>query len=275
MSSRITLYRGGSRTITDTTLLEFIGERASWDGDYESVEVKRALSPTNFPGIDYSLNPYGGCEHGCLYCYATGYTHSDPATWRVVRVRRNIRNRLVRELPSASGTIGIGTSTDPYQYAEGRFRLTRSCIEVLSDKDVPFKVFTKSDLVTRDIDILSESRCQVSITFTTVDDRISMMTEPGAPLPGKRLKAARMLCDAGIPTVALIAPVMSSLEGSERRLLESILDTGIERITCDPLNLRNVDTTRLDRMRIGPSAKAMQDLLEQGRLLDADVSDEY
>lgn len=262
-------------TTIETTLMEFMDEGPSWDGPFELVEAKRALSPTNFPRVEYSLNPYGGCEHGCIYCYATGYTHSDPSRWRVVRVRRNIAERLARELPAVTGRVAIGTSTDPYQYAEGRFRLTRSCIEVLRHRKVPFTVLTKSDLVTRDIDLLSDSDCCVSITFTGLDERISRMTEPGAPLPSRRLDAARELVDAGVHTVGLIAPVMSCLHGQEEDLVRAILDTGIETITCDPLNTRNVDTARLDRMSIGRSNEVMDRLLDAGRAMGADVTDDY
>ena len=256
-------------------MLEFYGEKPSWDGPFEFVEVKRALSPTNFPRVTHSLNPYGGCEHGCIYCYAVGYTHSDLSRWRVVRVRRNIVDRLSKELPAVSGRVGIGTSTDPYQYAEGRFRLTRSCIDLLRDRGVPYTVLTKSDLVLRDIDILSESDCTVSVTLTNIDDRVSRMTEPGAPLPSQRLKAVGELCDSGIDTVVLIAPVMSSLEGHEEELVRRIADTGVRKVTCDPLNIRNVDTSRLDRMGIGRSVTAMERLLHHGRVHGLDISDDY
>jgi DNA repair photolyase len=145
----------------------------------------------------------------------------------------------------------------------------------LKDKGVPYTILTKSDLILRDIDILSESDCTVSITLTNCDDRVSKMTEPGAPLPSDRLRTVRELCDSGIDTVVLIAPVMSSLEGHEEELVRRIADTGVRRVTCDPLNVRNVDTTRLDRMGIGRSVKAMEGLLHHGRKHGLDISDDY
>lgn len=227
---------------------------------YTTVRCTRALSPSGLPGLDYALNPYGGCEHGCIYCYAPGTTHSDVSSWRVVRVKSNIPERLARELPSVEGTIGIGTVTDPYQYAERRFRLTQMCLEILSAKNRRIHIHTKSDLVTRDIGLLSEMDAVVGMTITNIDDRISKMTEPGAPLPGARLKALGELVDAGIRSYALIAPVMSTLEGRESELMDAIAATGARVVYHDPLNLRNVDTARLDRMGIGPSPRARRTL---------------
>ena len=255
--------------------MEFLGDKPDWNGEFRVVDIKKALSPSGYPQIDYALNPYGGCEHGCIYCYATGYTHSEPDTWRVVRVRRNIAERLAKELPNVSGTIGIGTSTDPYQYAEKRFMLTRSCLEVLRNRGFRYKIHTKSDLVVRDIDILSDMEGTVSMTVTTLDDRISRMTEPGAPLPSARIDAVTKLVDAGIDTVALIAPVMSTLNGHEEEMIRALKDTGIKIATCDPLSLRYVDSTRLDRMGIHPSPESSSSLITWGKRLGLDVSDKF
>ena len=239
------------------------------------VDCRRALSPSGLPGLDYALNPYTGCEHGCVYCYAPGVTHNDPRTWRVVRVKRNIPDRLSKELPAVEGVIGIGTVTDPYQYAERRFRLTQMCLEVLRDRGRRVHIHTKSDLVLRDLGILADMDVRVGITVTNIDDRISKMTEPGAPLPGARMSALRGLVDAGVDCYALIAPVMSTLEGRERELLEAIADTGATRVFHDPLNLRNVDPSRLGRMGIGPSPSARMRIGELGRELGLDVSDSF
>ena len=202
-------------------------------------------------------------------------THNDPRTWRVVRVKRNIPDRLSKELPAVEGVIGIGTVTDPYQYAERRFRLTQMCLEVLRDRGRRVHIHTKSDLVLRDLGILADMDVRVGITVTNIDDRISKMTEPGAPLPGARMSALRGLVDAGVDCYALIAPVMSTLEGRERELLEAIADTGATRVFHDPLNLRNVDPSRLGRMGIGPSPSARMRIGELGRELGLDVSDSF
>lgn len=242
---------------------------------YETVECRKALSPSGLPGLDYALNPYTGCEHGCVYCYAPGVTHNDLRTWRVVRVKRNIPERLARELPAVDGVIGVGTVTDPYQYAERKFRLTQMCLEILHDRNRRVHIHTKSDLVVRDLDLLRDMDARVGITITNIDDRISKMTEPGAPLPGARLSALRELVEAGVDCYALIAPVMSTLEGRERELMEAIADTGARCVFHDPLNLRNVDTSRLERMGIGPSPMARRRIGEAGREMGLDVSDSF
>lgn len=263
------------RTITDTTLTDFIEGRGEWDGVFETVECRRALSPSGLPGLDYALNPYTGCEHGCLYCYAPGVTHSDPGTWRVVRVKRNIPERLARELPGVEGTIGVGTVTDPYQYAERRFRLTQMCLEILRDRSRKVHIHTKSDLILRDLDILRSMDCVVGMTITNTDPRISRMTEPGAPLPEARLHALSELVDSGISAYALVAPVMSSLEGREAELLEAIASTGARTVFHDPLNLRNVDASRLERMGIGPSPRVRRRLDALGDTMGIRVSGDF
>lgn len=239
---------------------EFTGEALEWEGEFRFVDCSRALNPSGLPEYDYALNPYGGCEHGCVYCYAVEHTHADPETWRVVRVKRNIADRLAKELPYANGTIGLGTVTDPYQAAEGRFRLSRACLEVLASRGRTVRVLTKSDLVLRDAGLLREMDAEVGITVTGLDDRISRMTEPGAPLPSARLRALSELIDRGVRAFALVAPLMSSVEGREAELADAIRDTGVRFIECDGLNTRAmgpVSTARLERMGIRRSPEAV------------------
>ncbi len=237
-------------------LIEFENADA-WNGEYRLIQCKRALSPSRLPEMDYALNPYSGCEHGCVYCYAPEVTHSDPGTWRVVGVKVNIVERVVSELPGLSGTIGIGTVTDPYQAAEARFMLTRNCLENMAGRGFPIHLHTKSDLVLRDIDLLKMFEGQVAVTLTTCDDRISRITEPGAPLPGVRWRALKELTDAGINTYALIAPVLDCLEGLEEEFSDMVAATGVKRAALDPLNLRPLMSKRLERMGIGRSDTAL------------------
>lgn len=258
-------------TSTDMTLLDFTVERREWDGVFEYVDCRKALSPSRLPEMDYALNPYMGCEHGCLYCYGPGVVHADTSTWRVVRVKRNIPERLSRELPSADGIIGIGTVTDPYQYAEGRFMLTRMCLEVIARNDREIHMHTKSDLITRDAELLSTIRGVVGITVTTLDDRISKMTEPGAPLPAERLEAMTVLHDAGVRVYALVAPVMSTLDGHCGELADAIRATGVDIVYYNPLHFRNVDPSRIMRMGISGSETAERELLAEGRNKGLDI----
>ncbi len=238
---------------------------------FEYTECRRALSPSGLPDMDYALNPYLGCEHGCLYCYGPGVLHAEASTWRVVRVKRNIPERLARELPAVDGIIGIGTVTDPYQYAESRFRLTLRCLEVLHRRDREIHLHTKSDLVARDADLLASIRGVVGVTVTTMDDRVSRMTEPGAPLPRDRLSAMAALHDAGVSVYALVAPVLSTLEGHEAELLDAIRDTGVRTVYYNPLHFRNVDPSRMMRMGISGSDTARSALEDGGRSRGLDI----
>ncbi len=247
------------------TLLDFLPEKGNWDGEYMLTECRRALSPSAAsPSVQYALNPYGGCEHGCVYCYAPGVTHSNPSTWRVIRVKTNIAQRLSRELPAVEGsTIAIGTVTDPYQYAERRFMLTRSCLEVMKPRKNGVVVLTKSDLVTRDIDLFQKLGSSVYVTVTSVDDRFSKQMEPGAPLPEKRLEAMKELFSEGVDTIANISPVSSLLECHEADLVEAIASTGVRKVMVDNLDLRHIDGAAMERRGMAPSRKAMDALKKE------------
>ncbi len=177
-----------------------------------------------------------------------------------MKVRSNIASRLAKELVNLHGTVGIGTVTAPYQYAERRFKLTRRCLEVLKAAGMRVHIHTKSDLITRDTDLISEMEGEVGITITTLEDRISHITEPGAPLPFKRLQALESLTEAGIDTYALVGPVLSSLEGHEEEFVEAVVSTGTKRMCLDKLNLRPKMSERLERMNIQGSEKALENI---------------
>ena len=130
---------------------------------------------------------------------------------------------------------------------------------------------TKSDLIVRDAELLSTIKGVVGITLTTLDDRISKMTEPGAPLPSKRIEAMTRLHDAGVRAYALVAPVMSTLEGHEGELLDAIKETGVEIVYYNPLHFRNVDPSRMMRMGISGSERSESALVREGRLRGLDV----
>ena len=257
-----------------TRLPEF-QNRDRWDGVYETVTCRRALSPSGLPGIDYALNPYGGCEHGCVYCYAPEVTHSPWDTWRVVRVRVNRADRLAAELPGLSGTVGIGTVTDPYQGAEARFMLTRRCLEVLSARRFPVHVHTKSDLVLRDTDLLSGMKCIVGVTVTGLDERGSKILEPGAPMPEARLRAIKRLSDAGIRVYALIGPVLDRLEGQEEEFCDAVAAAGAKEAVLDRLNPRTELSARLARMGVSGSPAALGKIRDGLEARGISVSDAF
>lgn len=260
--------------MTTTNLLEF-GNAGLWDGPYEVAKCRRALSPSKLPGIDYALNPYGGCEHGCIYCYAPEVTHTSWKEWRVVKVRGNIVERLAAELPGLKGTVGIGTVTDPYQYAEKRFMLTRMCLEELKRKDFRIHIHTKSDLILRDLELIASMRGEVGVTVTGLDERRSKMTEPGAPMPSKRLETLTALSEARVDVYALIGPVLDHLEGHEKEFVDAVAATGAKRAVIDALNLRPELSERLDRMGIRGSEQARANIKALLRSKGIAVSDVF
>ena len=177
------------------------------------VRATTALPRSNLPGMDYALNPYVGCEHDCVYCFAPDMLHKDAAKWgKEVAIRSNLPTLLAKEIRSKRGVIGIGTVTDPYQPLEKSCLLTRKCLMEIIRHDNPISILTKSDLVVRDIELITATkRPEVGITITSVDDRISQAFEPGAPLPSRRLEALAKLTTAGLNTYAMIGPVLPLL----------------------------------------------------------------
>ncbi len=149
---------------------------------------------------------------------------------------------LERELRGKKrGVVGISTVTDPYQPAEKKFRLTRSCLEVLSSKNFPVCIQTKSSLVLRDLDLIKGfGEKEVGFTVTTLDERISGIIEPGASPPADRLNALKKLSDEGVPTWAFIGPMMPGAVGKKELadVLEAVKDAGISHVMLDRLRLK-------------------------------------
>jgi DNA repair photolyase len=215
-----------------------------WDLDEEqpaldtvvSTETVRTLMARNdSPDIsfDRSINPYRGCEHGCVYCFARP-THSflglSPGLDFETRltVKGNAAEALERELAKPGyqpRTIALGTATDPYQPIERRYEITRRVLEVLDRANHPVGIVTKSALVTRDVDILARmaerNLVKVAVSVTTLDARRARTMEPRASTPARRLDAIRTLAAAGVPTMVMVAPIVPALTDHE---LEAILE---------------------------------------------------
>jgi|GEM_PF-1092027 DNA repair photolyase len=174
--------------------------------------AKHALTKTGL-AFTFALNPYRGCEHGCVYCYAP-YVLKEQRQWgRFVEVKKNISELLLGELRKirSCDVVGIGTVTDAYQPSEKKFGVTRKCIELLANAGKKFVIQTKSALVLRDIEILAKARCEVGFTITTLDSALAASLEPHASLPDERLHALKVLSDAGIKTFVFIGPVFPPL----------------------------------------------------------------
>lgn len=201
------------------------------------VEKPRTIITRNeSPDIsfDRSINPYRGCEHGCVYCFARP-THAfmglSPGLDFESKLfaKPDAARMLDRELSKPGyqpRTIAIGTNTDPYQPIEKQYRIMREILEVLEARGHPVGIVTKSALVTRDIDILSRMAerglAKVALSVTTLDRMLARTMEPRASTPTKRLEAIRQLSDAGVPASVMVAPIVPGLNDAE---LERILDS--------------------------------------------------
>ncbi|MCG8694088.1 MAG: PA0069 family radical SAM protein [Minwuiales bacterium] len=197
--------------------------------------IARNTSPD--VGFDRSINPYRGCEHGCIYCFARP-THAflglSPGLDFESRLlyKPEAATLLLRELSHPKyrcRTIAMGTNTDPYQPIERDFEITRQILEVLEECNHPVSIVTKSHLITRDLDILSrmaaKGLAKVGVSVTTLDRDLARRMEPRASTPAKRLEALRTLSGAGVPTIVMFAPAIPALNADE---MESILEAGKE-----------------------------------------------
>ncbi|WEZ84223.1 PA0069 family radical SAM protein [Rhizobium sp. 32-5/1] len=197
---------------------------------------RSVISRNDSPDIpfDRSINPYRGCEHGCIYCFARpthAYMGLSPGLDFEAKLfaKPDAAKLLERELAKPGykvRPIAIGTNTDPYQPVEKEWRIMRQILEVLAKADHPVMIVTKSAMVMRDIDILApmaaKGLAKVGISVTTLDRKLARSMEPRASTPSKRLEAVRALSDAGIPTSVLMAPIIPALNDHE---IERVLDS--------------------------------------------------
>jgi DNA repair photolyase len=185
-------------------------------------------------GFAWSLNPYMGCAHRCTFCYVRAFERradrpSDDRYGRSIRVKVNVAEVLARELARPSWQrehVAIGAATDPYQPAEGRYRLTRACLEVLTAAANPFSIITRGPMIVRDLDLLQDAsrRADVSVTFSipTLDEEISRRTEPSTAHPRQRLRAIRELVDAGVNARVGMAPILPGLSDKPELLADVV-----------------------------------------------------
>jgi DNA repair photolyase len=185
-------------------------------------------------GFDWSLNPYMGCVHRCTFCYVRAFERradrpSDDRYGRSIRVKVNVVQVLRAELARVSWereTVAIGAATDPYQPAEGRYRLTRGCLGALSEAHNPFSIITRGPMIVRDVDVLVEAakRAKVSVTFSipTLDEEVWRRTEPSTAHPRQRLRALKALVDAGVRASVGMAPILPGISDRPEQLAEVV-----------------------------------------------------
>jgi len=221
---------------------ESLAELDALATEVQEVPARRIITRNESPdiGFDRSINPYRGCEHGCIYCFARP-THAflglSPGLDFETKLfaKTNAAQALERELADPSykvRTIAIGTNTDPYQPIERRYRIMRRILEVLSAANHPVGIVTKSALVLRDLDLLTSMAkrglVKVALSVTTLDRQLARAMEPRASTPDKRIDTLARLVDAGVPASVMVAPVIPGLTDMEmERILERASSAGV------------------------------------------------
>jgi len=191
-----------------------------------------------------TMNPYTGCDHECVYCYASGYI----PRFSECRVKKNLVRRLEREAANLKGeTISLSNSSDPYPNLEAKTGLTRDCLKVLTRSKCSVQIITKSPLVVRDANLLSSVPSMVSMTITTDNDEAAKLLEPQAPPPSARLKATETLLAKGIPTSIRIDPLIPFFNDKQERLVETLASMGVKHITSSTYKVKTDNWRRLGR----------------------------
>jgi DNA repair photolyase len=221
--------------------------------EYREEPCRSALNRVSGMPFGWSLNPYMGCAHRCTFCYVRGFEKradrpSDDRYGRSIRVKTNVVEVLRRELARRSWKgegVVIGAATDPYQPAEGHYRLTRGSVEALAEARNPLSIITRGPLIVRDVDVLSDAarHADVSVMFSvpTLDHDIWKTTEPGTAPPRQRLRALSRLVDAGISAGVGMAPILPGLSDRPELLADVVRaarDAGATSIWTGLLNLR-------------------------------------
>ena len=243
----------------------------------QEVEAQSIMSPSKLPDADFVLNPYTGCEFGCVYCYATfmgKYVGERREAWgSYVYVKINavelLRHDLAR-MPHAkrSAKLLLSSVTDPYQGLEKKYELTRGLLSVLAEEAYPglVSILTKSPLVLRDVDVLAKiPSAEVGLTVTTTDDSLSRYLELRAPLASTRLDTLRKLNEAGISTYCFIGPLLPHFV-EEPHLLDALFgavaDAGVKSVYVEHMNMSAYIAERI-RARVADEETAIRQMYEQ------------
>src|SRR6267142_2402318 len=221
--------------------------------EYREEPCRSALNRVQGMSFKWSLNPYMGCVHRCTFCYVRAFERradrpSDDRYGTSIRVKVNVAAVLAAELSRPGWKregVAVGAATDPYQPAEGKYRLTRGCIQAFAAARNPFSIITRGPMIVRDIDVLQHAapRAEVHVTFSvpTLDADIWRKTEPGTAPPRQRLRALRMLVDAGIDVGVGMAPILPGLSDDPALLADVVRaarDAGATGVWCNILYLR-------------------------------------
>lgn len=220
--------------------------------EYREEPCRTALNRVAGMPFRWSLNPYMGCVHRCTFCYVRAFERradrpADARYGQVIRVKVNVAEVLRRELARPSWKrelVAIGAATDPYQPAEGRFRLTRGCLEALGAARTPLSLITRGPMILRDVDVLAAAarRADVEVTFSipTLDEAVWRTTEPGTAHPRQRLRVLRALVEAGISAGVGMAPILPGISDRPEQLaavVQAAREAGATHLWCNVVHL--------------------------------------
>ena len=217
----------------------------------EEVTAKSIIVPSKLPDVDYVINPYTGCQFGCLYCYATfvgRFVNEPRSNWgNYVYVKSNAIALAKDQLSSwgakrKQSSILFSSVTDPYHGIERKYRLTRGILEVFVEQGYtgPISILTKSPLVIRDVELLKKINADVGLTITTTDDQLSRFLEVKAPLASRRLDTVTKLIQEGIRTYVFVGPLLPHFRYQPELLddlFRAIADTGTQEVYVEHINL--------------------------------------
>jgi len=228
-------------------------QRRADEARYQEVTCRSALNAVKGMPFNWTLNPYRGCTHGCHYCFARRYQTQFELGFgdefsSLIFVKVNFADVLRRELDKPSWMreqVALGTATDPYQPIEGHYKLTRRSLEALIAGRTPVGIVTKGPMIVRDADLLQElsrvASCTVYLSVPTVDEEAWRALEPGTAHPLQRLRAVRMLRDAGVNAGVLMAPVVPGFTTQTARLeatIKAVADHGAAFMGANVLYLK-------------------------------------
>jgi len=189
-----------------------------------------------------TLNPYTGCSHNCVYCYAQSYIPH----FTDCRPKKDLLKRLEREASKLKGeTISMSNSSDPYPPMERELGLTRDCLKILSQNNCRIQIVTKSSLVARDADLLSKTPATVALTITTDNNDLAKQMEPKAPSPNERLKTVETLIGKSIPVSVRIDPIIPFVNDNPAKLITKLTETGVKHITASTYKAKRDNWERL------------------------------
>lgn len=220
------------------------------------------LSPSKIPGCDYTINPYVGCLHGCVWCYARfmkGYTGHDNDQWgSFVDAKINAPEILVKDIRKLKNfpSIFFSSVCDCYQPLEAKYQLTRKCLEILSALPFPISILTQSKLVTRDIDLFKKFKdIEIGMSFITMDEKASRIFQPLAALPKERIEALKKLHQAGLKTSLHLGPILPVFTNFEE--IFKAVSSWVDSVMGETLNTRGENWTSLIKTLSFPYPKLL------------------